>query len=94
MGKETYDQTQKVAENRNSLCDNPRNDPEAESDCDPGADGDPVTFVHAIGAAEESYVYVFEGNVSVDDSCDDDLGILAIVLRVLGRRHTVGRAMP
>lgn len=80
-GKEVwaYNQTQKVAENRNSLRNDPRNDPETQSDSDPGADSYPVAFMHAVSSAEDTHVDVFECDVAVYDSCDNNLFVFELV---------------
>lgn len=71
--EERGDQTEQVAEDGDGLGDDPGEDPEEETDADPGADGDPVALVHAVGSAKDADVDVLEGDVAVDDAGDDDL---------------------
>lgn len=76
----TYNQAEKVTEDRNSFGDDPGEDPQTRGNTDPGADGDPVALVHAVSATENTDIDVFEGDVAVDDTGDDDLVLLVIVI--------------
>lgn len=74
----TYNQAQKIAENRNGRSDDPSYDPETQTDADPRADGNPVALVHAVCSTEDTDVDVLECDVTVDDTGDDDLVMLVI----------------
>lgn len=71
--KKRRNQTQQIIENRNRLGDNPRQDPDCESNSHPGSCGDQIARVHAIAVAEETDVDVFTGDVAVDYTGGDDL---------------------
>lgn len=91
----TYDQTQEVAEDGNRGCDDPGENPHAEGNSDPGADGDPVALVHAVCAAEDADVDVLDGDVAVDDTGDHNLGNVRFGFSMwIEVEHTVGRAIP
>lgn len=79
----TYNQAEKVTEDRNSFGDDPGKDPQTRGNTDPGADGDPVTLMHAVSTTEDTDIDVFEGDVAVDDTSDDDLDLLVILFGLL-----------
>lgn len=69
----TYNQAQEVAENRNGGRNDPCKNPQAQGDANPGAHSHPVALVHPVCATEDTYVDILEGDVTVDNTCNDDL---------------------
>lgn len=57
--EEGCDETEQVAEDRDRLGDDPSYNPEDASDGDPGADGNEIALVHAVGTTEDTQVDVF-----------------------------------
>jgi hypothetical protein len=88
-------QTQQVAEDGDSVGDNPGNDPAGETDENPGAVRGQVAAVHTVSAAEETDVDVLKTNVTVDDTGTNNLSNVSDDLRsYLQTARTVGIAMP
>lgn len=73
----THHQAQKVVKHRNSHGNDPCDDPEAEGNANPGANGDEVLFMHMICASKDTDVNSLESNMSIDNSRDDNLDKLA-----------------
>jgi hypothetical protein len=71
--KQRADQRQKIAEDGNSISNDPGDDPAGECDGNPGSDGSQVALVHAIGSTEEADIDVLETNVTVDDTSTNNL---------------------
>lgn len=89
------DQTQQVAEDGDSVGDDPGNDPAGETDENPGAVRGQVAAVHAVSAAEQADVDIFETNVTVDDTGTNNLSSISDDLQIgLWVPRTVGMAMP
>ena len=73
----TYNQTQKVIENRNSFSNDPGNDPNDKDDQDPHANGVKCSLAHTTSTAEQAHVDLLGGDVGVDNTSNDNLHVLA-----------------
>lgn len=71
--KQTDHQAKKTIEHWNRLSDNPREYPQGQPDRHPGADGDEIALLHAVGAGEDTHVDGFACDVSCENARDDDL---------------------
>lgn len=73
MQKGAHHQAKKIAKHRNRLGDDPSDNPERQSDPDPGSHSRKIPLVYAIGASKDTGVDGFAGDVAADDAGDDDL---------------------
>lgn len=73
----TYNQTQQIIEGRNGLGNNPSNDPADESNCEPAAQGHPVSLAHSISVSEDSNIDVFQADMPIHDTRTENLRRLA-----------------
>jgi hypothetical protein len=71
--KKRANQTQQVTKDRNSIGNDPGDNPASEGNGNPGANGYHITLVHAVGSSEHADVDVLETDVAVDDAGTDDL---------------------
>lgn len=71
-GEEGGDQAEQVTEHRYRGGNNPRHDPQCEGNTNPRSRRDPVALVHAVCSLENTQVDVFERDVTVDHTGDDD----------------------
>ena len=69
----THNQTQQIVENRDRLCDDPGDDPDANADCDPGPNGQKAATVHLVGTAEHAHVDVLAGDVTQHNTRENRL---------------------
>lgn len=72
-GKQRADETQQVAENRDGVGNDPSDYPAGQANGHPGSDGNQVSAVHTVRAAEETNVDVLEPDVAVDYTSTNDL---------------------
>lgn len=70
--KQRGNQAEQVTEHGNRRGNNPRQDPQRESNADPRSRGDPIALVHAVCTLEDTQVDILERHVAVDDTGDDD----------------------
>lgn len=70
--KQRSNQAEQVTEHGNGRGNNPRQDPQPESNTDPRSRGDPIALVHAVCTLEDTQVDILERDVAVDDTGDDD----------------------
>lgn len=66
-------QTQQITEDGNGIGNDPGNNPAGKTNANPGANGNQVTLVHAVSAAEQTDVDVLKTDVAVDDTSTDNL---------------------
>lgn len=78
QGENTYDKTQQVVEDGNRFSDNPRDNPNTDTDSDPGSNGEEATAVHLVRAAEHTHVDVLAGDVAQDDAGENDLYFISM----------------
>ena len=94
----TYDQTQQVAECRDTLSDDPCDDPAGQSNAHPRSNRDEVALAHALRrVAEDTDIEVLETDMAVDHSGTDNLEMSVVRTKQRGARqtkHTVGMAIP
>lgn len=72
--EKSTDQTVQVTEDRNSLGDDPRNDPASHTKTNPETDGTLVALVHQIRLGAEAEVDVLQADMAVDDTGTDNSG--------------------
>ena len=73
---ETHHQAQQVTKHGNGRSNNPSNNPQCHTDPNPGTYSNKVTFMHAIGAGEDTRIYRFARDMAVDDAGNEDLRLL------------------
>jgi hypothetical protein len=86
--KQRADQRQEIAEHRNSVSNDPGDDPTGECDGNPGSDGSQVALVHAIGSTEEADIDVLETDMAVDNTSTNNLK-LSVYERESSKRDNV-----
>lgn len=75
----TYDQTQQVAESRDTFSDDPGDDPAGQSNAHPRSNRDQVALAHALRrVAEDTDIEVFETNMAVDHSGANNLDMSVV----------------
>lgn len=74
--KQGANKAQQIAENGNGIGNDPGNDPASKSNTNPRANGNCVTLLHAVSAAEHADVNVLETDVAVDDTSTNNLRML------------------
>lgn len=72
--KESGDEAEQVAEVGDRFGQDPCDEPDTEDDGEPGRSGDHTTAVEVLGTSEDTDVDVLGGNVTEDDTGDDDGG--------------------
>lgn len=71
-GKQRGNQTEQITEHRNGGGNNPRHNPQREGNTNPRSGGDPVALVQTVCTLENTQVYIFERDMAVDHTGDDD----------------------
>lgn len=87
-GGVSYNQTQKVVEDRNGLRNDPGDDPNGQCDANPRSNSQSTPLVHVMRpiAAENADVDIFARNMAEDDSGDDNLVTISRVLWWIRKR--------
>lgn len=69
----TYNETEQVIEHGDRFRDNPWDDPDADTDGNPGSNGKEASAVHLVGTTEKADVDVLARNVTQDNTGENDL---------------------
>ena len=73
IARETHNQTEEIAEDRNGIGNDPGDDPACHTDGNPRANSNKVSLVHAVSATENPDIDVLETNVAVDNTSTNNL---------------------
>jgi len=65
---QTHNQTQQVIKHGDRLRHDPGDDPNTNTNGDPGPDRQETSVMHLVGATEDAHVDVFAGNVAKYDT--------------------------